>query len=91
MRDQYRSIEIIRQVKAPILVMHGTADRVIPYAFGEALFAAAPEPKRFVRFEGAGHTVLLEKGGLAAVEEFLKPIEATIPLPPDTAQSKPQP
>jgi fermentation-respiration switch protein FrsA (DUF1100 family) len=91
MHDQYRSSEIIQNVKVPILIMHGTADRVIPFAFGEALFAAAPEPKRFVRFEGAGHTNLLEVGGLAEVDAFLKPIEATIPRPPDAAQSKLQP
>lgn len=85
MRDQYRSVEIIKDVKAPILIMHGTADRVIPFAFGEELHAAAPEPKRFVRFEGQGHTTLLEQGGLAEVDAFLKPIEAAIPRPPDTA------
>jgi hypothetical protein len=85
MRDQYRSAEIIGNVKAPILIMHGTADRVIPFAFGEELHAAAPEPKRFVRFEGQGHTTLLEQGGLAEVDAFLKPIEAAIPRPPDTA------
>lgn len=89
MRDQYRSIDIIGQVTAPILMMHGTADRVIPFTFGEELYAAAPEPKRFVRFDNAGHTTLLEQGGIKEVDAFLKPIEATIPVPPQAAAPQP--
>jgi fermentation-respiration switch protein FrsA (DUF1100 family) len=35
--------------------VHGTRDSVVPYQMGERLFEAAPEPKRFVKVEGAGH------------------------------------
>jgi fermentation-respiration switch protein FrsA (DUF1100 family) len=75
MLDQFRSLDIIQQVKAPILILHGTDDRTIPFAFGERLFAAAPEPKRFVRIEGGSHSRNLEQGGMAAVEDFLAAIE----------------
>jgi fermentation-respiration switch protein FrsA (DUF1100 family) len=81
MRDQYRSLDIIGDLKTPLLMMHGTADRIIPFALGERLFAAAPEPKRFVRFEGIGHTTLLESGGLAAVDAFLAEIEKGLVQP----------
>jgi fermentation-respiration switch protein FrsA (DUF1100 family) len=79
MLDQFRSLDIIQKVKAPILILHGTDDRTIPFAFGERLYAAAPEPKRFVRIEGGSHTRNLEQGGMAAVEEFLKAVEARLP------------
>jgi fermentation-respiration switch protein FrsA (DUF1100 family) len=79
MLDQYRSIDVIGEVKAPILVMHGDQDRIIPFAFGERLYAAAPEPKRFLRLPGVGHTRVLESGGLAAVNAFLSQIEAGSP------------
>jgi uncharacterized protein len=71
MLDQFHSLDIIRQVKAPVLIMHGTADRVIPFAFGERLFQAAPEPKQFLRLEGEGHSRNLEQGGLKAVDAFI--------------------
>lgn len=71
MLDQFRSLDIIRQVKAPILIMHGTADRVIPFVFGEQLFQAAPEPKQFLRLDGEGHSKNLEQGGLKAVDAFI--------------------
>jgi uncharacterized protein len=40
----------------PLLLLHGTADPVIPYAHAERLFAKAAEPKRLIRIEGARHT-----------------------------------
>jgi fermentation-respiration switch protein FrsA (DUF1100 family) len=76
MQDQFRSLDIIQKVKASILILHGTEDRTIPFAFGERLYAAAPEPKRFVRIEGGSHTRNLEQGGIAAVDDFLAAIEA---------------
>jgi fermentation-respiration switch protein FrsA (DUF1100 family) len=54
-------------VHVPILIVHGTRDDVVPFAMGEQLFAAAPEPKRFYPIGGAGHNNLLEAGG----EEYL--------------------
>ena len=48
---------------SPILIVHGTRDEVVPFAMGQQLFAAAPEPKRFYSIEGAGHNNLMEVGG----------------------------
>ena len=45
----------IGQVKAPVLVVHGTADSLIPPELGQALYARAPEPKRLVLVEGGSH------------------------------------
>jgi fermentation-respiration switch protein FrsA (DUF1100 family) len=76
MLDQFRSLDIIQNVQAPLLILHGTDDRTIPFAFGERLYAAAPEPKRFIRIEGGSHSRNLEQGGVAAVDEFLADVEA---------------
>jgi alpha-beta hydrolase superfamily lysophospholipase len=45
----------IGAVKAPVLVVHGSADNLIPPMLGQALFEAAPQPKRFVLVEGGSH------------------------------------
>ena len=58
MKDTFHSDERIGRVSAPLLVLHGEADRVVPIRFGEALFALAREPKRFVRFPQGGHVDL---------------------------------
>jgi len=40
----------------PLLIIHGTADAVIPYAHGKRLFSLAGEPKQFWTIEGGEHT-----------------------------------
>jgi fermentation-respiration switch protein FrsA (DUF1100 family) len=71
MKDPFRSDLRIAQVSVPILIVHGTRDNVVPFAFGERLFALANEPKRFVRVEGGGHSDLDRFGAIAAVHAFL--------------------
>lgn len=53
--DRFRNIDKIARVSCPVLVMHGTADGIVPFAHARALFAAAPEPRRSLWVEGAGH------------------------------------
>jgi uncharacterized protein len=60
MKDQFRSIDEIGLVNAPLLILHGTDDAVIPFAQGQALFVAANEPKSFVPLESAGHDALFD-------------------------------
>ena len=45
------------RIRAPWLIVHGTADEAVPVVEGRLLAAAAaPETTRFVAIEGAGHT-----------------------------------
>ncbi|HEY7647330.1 MAG TPA: alpha/beta hydrolase, partial [Hyphomicrobiales bacterium] len=62
----------IADVKAPILIMHGTNDRTIPIQFGKALFEAAPEPKKMEVIEGAGHSDIYDFGALEMLQRFLR-------------------
>jgi hypothetical protein len=71
MKDTFRTDERIGRVSAPLLVLHGERDTVIPVSFGERLFALAREPKRMVRFAQGGHVNLDDHGAANAVKEFL--------------------
>jgi fermentation-respiration switch protein FrsA (DUF1100 family) len=71
MKDQFRSDEVIGSIRAPLLVLHGTDDDVVPIDLGERLFALAPEPKRFVPFPGGGHDNLEQFGALDVGLRFL--------------------
>jgi hypothetical protein len=71
MKDTFHSDERIGRVSAPLLVLHGEQDRIVPIRFGEALFALAREPKRFVRFPQGGHVDLDDHGAAKVVKEFL--------------------
>lgn len=70
-RDPFRSDEIIGRVKAPLLVMHGERDGVIPFAQGLALYELANPPKRFLRFPEGRHEDLPEHGAIPEVRRFL--------------------
>jgi uncharacterized protein len=71
MKDQFRSDERIGEVKAPLLILHGLQDRVVPYAMGEEMFELANKPKHIVRFLDGGHEDLDANGALNAVARFL--------------------
>jgi fermentation-respiration switch protein FrsA (DUF1100 family) len=55
LRTQFDSLVKIGRYHGPLLMSHGQADDVVPYALGRRLFDAANEPKRFVTFPGANH------------------------------------
>jgi fermentation-respiration switch protein FrsA (DUF1100 family) len=71
MKDQFRSDLRIAKVTAPILILHGDRDTVIPIAFGQRLYDLANSPKRLVRIAGGGHGNLGSFGALEAVKTFL--------------------
>lgn len=71
-RDRFDALAKIGNVRAPILVLHGERDRVVPIRFGRALFDAAPQPKEFWVSQEAGHENLMRFGALDPVLQFLE-------------------
>jgi fermentation-respiration switch protein FrsA (DUF1100 family) len=70
-KDKFRSIDRIAEINAPLLILHGTADPVIPMAHGQRLFAAAVEPKTARWFEGGGHNDLWQRGAQQEIARFV--------------------
>lgn len=62
MKDQFRSRDFIAEVKVPLLIQHGDADRVVPVAQGRSLFAMANEPKQLVIIPGGTHDAVFDRG-----------------------------
>jgi len=71
MKDQFRSDERIGKITAPLLILHGVHDQVVPYMMGQQLFDLANQPKHIVRFLDGGHEDLDANGALHAVGRFL--------------------
>jgi len=61
--DRFRNLDKLPDVRCPVLVMHGSDDRTVPFSHGEKLFAAAHEPKRSFWVYGAGHNNFLDRAG----------------------------
>ena len=70
--DRFDSLSRIGRVKAPLLVLHGERDRLVPIRFGRALLDAAPEPKEGWFSPEAGHENLARYGSLDAVVAFIE-------------------
>jgi len=57
------NLATIARVACPVLVLHGTVDRLVPTAMGRQVAAAAPGPVELVLIEGAGHNDTYTLGG----------------------------
>jgi fermentation-respiration switch protein FrsA (DUF1100 family) len=72
--DDLNTARIISQFQIPLLVIHGTQDRTIPYQQGKDLYELANQPKVFHSVRDGGHTDLHLVGGdeyFRVIGEFL--------------------
>jgi hypothetical protein len=70
--DKFNNMREIRNVHAPVLIIHGRNDQVIPFWHGERVFSNANNPKQFVPVEGAGHNDVLMVTGRKYLEEMTR-------------------
>ena len=49
------AVEKVARIGSPLLVVHGSEDRLIPTMLGKKLYDAAAQPKQFVLVEGGSH------------------------------------
>ena len=68
--DAYPTARRIGELHSPLLVLHGERDDIVPVSQGEALFEAAPEPKRMHVFPGLGHNDIIDRAGPEVAEEI---------------------
>jgi len=47
------------KLKCPLVVVHGRLDNIVPYDQGQAVYEAAPQPKRMYTVPLAGHSTIL--------------------------------
>jgi len=71
MQDQFRSRDHIAAINAPLLILHGEADAVIPFGFGKRLFDAATDPKTFLSLGPVGHEALGDPETWARGAEYI--------------------
>jgi uncharacterized protein len=64
-RTRYDNVSKVGRLRAPLLVLHGERDEVVPFAQGRRVFEAAPQPKQFFAIQGAGHNDTYVVGGEA--------------------------
>ncbi len=71
MVDRYESDKRIAAINAPLLILHGARDQVIPLEMGQRMHALAREPKRIVVFPEGRHIDLDQYGAVAVVRGWI--------------------
>lgn len=56
--DRFESLEKMNSINAPLLILHGQLDRIVPFSQGKALYEAANQPKKMIAFEKGDHNTL---------------------------------
>ena len=72
LKDKYNSEEKIKNVKIPILIMHGKKDQIIPFKMGKELFKTAKFPKEFVEIDNDDHMLTFNDNLLFKINSFLE-------------------
>ncbi len=70
--DAYPSLRLIRDLHAPLLVLHGDRDDLVPLMYGQELYDAAPEPKAMLVLAGVGHNDLVVRAGAEWAAEIAR-------------------
>ena len=81
LQTRYDSLAKIERINAPLAVVHARGDPVVPYGLGNALFDAAPEPKRLFTLDANLHEGAIMGLGVQGIEElraFIFENEATL-------------
>ena len=61
-RFSYPTIDYVRSVHLPVMIIHSRNDEVIPFEFGLRLYDAANEPKEFIEISGSHNDGFLFSG-----------------------------
>ena len=75
LRDRYATIERIARVNAPILVIGGDQDRIVPIGQTRRVYEAARDPKALLVIKGADHnddSLLTGREMIEGVLQFLR-------------------
>jgi uncharacterized protein len=78
LNQRFESLRKVSQLQMPVLYLHGTADRLIPFEMSQRLFAETRSSKQIKLFPGAGHNDLPKVGGAVytqTVKDFVTRVE----------------
>ena len=72
-RLRHSARDFVRQARSPVLVIHSRDDEIVPFHHGEAIYAAAGEPRTFLEIRGTHNDAFLrdEQNYLAGLRSFL--------------------
>jgi len=72
LKDKYESDKKIKNIKSPILIMHGEIDKVVPFWMGKKLYELANQPKYSYFNEYDDHMMEFNEDLINSINSFIK-------------------
>ena len=72
LKDKFESYKKIKNVSAPLLILHGKKDKIVPFAMGKKMYERANEPKFFYFQEYGDHMIDYDIELLMALKKFIQ-------------------
>jgi len=72
LKDKYESDKKIKNIKSPILIMHGEVDKIVPFWMGKKMFELANEPKYSYFSKYDDHMMEFNKDLINSINLFIK-------------------
>jgi fermentation-respiration switch protein FrsA (DUF1100 family) len=85
LNQEFDSASKVARIRMPVLYLHGTADRLVPYRMSQTLYDRTAAPKRLLFIEGGGHNTSGRVGGAL----YLDAISAFVNHPPEFGPQMP--
>ena len=71
LKDKYESNKKIKNIKSPILIMHGKKDKIVPFHMGKKMYELANEPKYSYFSEYDDHMMEYDENLLNIIKKFI--------------------
>ena len=72
LKDKFDNKSKIKNIKVPILIMHGEADQIVPFFMGKKMYEKANEPKYSYFTKHDNHMMEYDENLVKALDSFLK-------------------
>jgi len=72
LKDKFESYKKITNISAPVFIIHGKVDKIVPYDMGEKMYELANEPKFFYSQEYGDHMIEYDEKLLSALKKFIQ-------------------
>ena len=71
LKDKYESNQKIKNIKSPVLIMHGKVDNIVPFHMGEKMYELANDPKYYYFSEYDDHMMEYNEKLLKVLKDFV--------------------
>ena len=72
LKDKYESDKKIKNIKSPLLIMHGEVDKIVPFWMGENIYNMANEPKYSYFTKYDNHMMKYDESFIIVIKKFIE-------------------